>query len=68
VPAPWRGAAALDAVVDYLRTRPGADVLYTSCADGRGSPRGFYLRYGFTDTGRLMGGENVLALGLAARY
>jgi diamine N-acetyltransferase len=61
------GAATLDAVVDYLRTRPGADVLYTSCADGPGSPRGFYLRYGFTDTGRVMGGENVLALDLAAR-
>ena len=61
------GAATLDAVVDYLRTRPGADVLYTSCADGAGSPRGFYLRYGFTDTGRVMWGENVLALDLAAR-
>ena len=58
------GAATLDAVVDYLGTRPGADVLYTSCADGPGSPRGFYLRYGFTDTGRVMWGENVLALDL----
>src|SRR5207249_4720578 len=44
------GAATLDAVVGYLATRPGADVLYASCADGPGSPRGFYLRYGFTDT------------------
>jgi diamine N-acetyltransferase len=61
------GAATLDAVVGYLRTRPGADVLYTSCADGPGSPRGFYLRYGFTDTGRVMWDENVLALDLAAR-
>jgi diamine N-acetyltransferase len=59
------GAATIDAVVDYLRTRPGADVLYTSCADGPRSPRGFYLRYGFTDTGRVMWGENVLALDLA---
>jgi hypothetical protein len=50
--------------MDYLRTRPGADVLYTSCADGPGSPRGFYLRYGFTDTGRSLWGENVLALDL----
>jgi diamine N-acetyltransferase len=58
------GAATLDAVRDYLRTRPGADVLYTSCADGPGSPRGFYLRYGFTDTGRVMWGENVLSLDL----
>jgi diamine N-acetyltransferase len=61
------GAATIDAVVEYLRTRPGADVLYTSCADGEGSPRGFYLRYGFTDTGRKMWGEDVLALDLAGR-
>lgn len=59
------GAATLDAVVDYLLTRRGVDVLYTSCTDGPGSPRGFYLRYGcFTDTGRDMWGENVLALDL----
>ena len=61
------GAAALHAVVDYLVTRPGVGVLYTSCADGPGSPRGFYLRYGFTDTGRVMWGENVLALALEPR-
>lgn len=58
------GAATIDAVVAYLRTRPGADVLYTSCADGPGSPHGFYLQYGFVDTGRVMWGENVLALDL----
>ena len=59
------GVATIGAVVEYVRARPGADVLYTSCADGPGSPRGFYLRYGFTDTGRVMWDENVLALGLA---
>jgi diamine N-acetyltransferase len=61
------GAATIDAVVAYLRTRPGADVLDTSCADGPASPRGFYLRYGFSDTGRVMWGENVLALDLTGR-
>jgi diamine N-acetyltransferase len=61
------GAATLDAVAGYLRTRPGAGVLYTSCADGPGSPDGFYPRYGFTDTGRVMWGENVLPLDLTAR-
>jgi diamine N-acetyltransferase len=60
------GAATIDAIAAYLETRPGADVLYTSCADGDGSPRGFYLRYGFTDTGRVMWEENVLALDLRA--
>lgn len=58
------GKATVDAVVHYLESRPGADVLYTSCSDGPGSPRGFYLRYGFHDTGRVMWGENVLALEL----
>jgi diamine N-acetyltransferase len=58
------GVGTLDAVAQYLGTRPGADVLYTSCADGPGSPREFYLRYGFTDTGRIMWDENVLALDL----
>lgn len=66
---PWQGqgygAATLDAVVAYVRTRPGADVLFTSCADGDRSPRGFYLRHGFVDTGRVMWGENVLALHLS---
>jgi diamine N-acetyltransferase len=58
------GAATIDAIVDYLRDRPNAEVLYTSCHDGPGSPRPFYLGYGFTDTGRVMWGENVLALEL----
>ena len=58
------GAGTIDELVAYLANRPGADVLYTSCADGPGSPRAFYLGYGFTDTGRVMWGENVLALDL----
>lgn len=33
------GAATLNAIVEYLRTRPGADVLFTSCRAGEGSPR-----------------------------
>jgi len=61
------GAATIDAIAGYLEARPGADVLYTSCADGDDSPRGFYLRNGFTDTGRVMWDENVLALDLRTR-
>ena len=59
------GAATIDAVVDYLRTRPNADVLYTSCTAGDGSPQGFYLRYGFVLTGESKWGEDILALDLA---
>jgi diamine N-acetyltransferase len=71
VDAPFQGrgfgAATIDAIVDYVATRPAADVLFTSCADGPGSPRGFYLGYGFGDTDRVLWGENVLALDLAQR-
>lgn len=58
------GAAALDAVVRYLRTRPGADALYTSNVPGEGSPLPFYLRYGFVATDRVASGEQVLRLDL----
>ena len=61
------GTATLRSVIAYLRTRRGADVLYTSCSDGPGSPRGFYLAQGFKDTGRDMWGEDVLAVDLTNR-
>jgi diamine N-acetyltransferase len=56
------GKAAIDAVVAYLRTRPGADVLWTSCRAGPGSPQPFYLRYGFVLTGDVKWGEDLLRL------
>ena len=59
------GTAALDAVVEYLRDRPGAEVLYTSAAQGDGTPQPFYERYGFVPDGRVVDGEVVLALDLA---
>jgi diamine N-acetyltransferase len=46
------GTATIDAVVGYLATRPAAEVLFTSCADGPGSPRS--------------GGAAVLVAGIAA--
>jgi diamine N-acetyltransferase len=58
------GAATIDAVVAYLRTRPGAEVLWTSCGRGDGTPKPFYERYGFVDTGELKWGETVLRLDL----
>jgi diamine N-acetyltransferase len=56
------GTAAIDLVVDYLRTRPGFDTLLTSVVPGPASPAGFYLRYGFAPTGQVFDGEAVLAL------
>ena len=58
------GAATIDAVVDYLRTRPGADALWTSCGHGEGSPQPFYERYGFVRPGEIKWDEIVLRLDL----
>jgi diamine N-acetyltransferase len=58
------GTATLDAVVAYLRTRPNADVLLTSCGQGEGSPQPFYERYGFVATGEIKWDEVVLRLDL----
>jgi diamine N-acetyltransferase len=61
------GAATIDAVVDYLRSRPNAGVLLTSCKAGEGSPQPFYLHYGFELTGEQKWGEDLLRLDLAGR-
>jgi diamine N-acetyltransferase len=59
------GKAALDLVVDYVRSRPGADRLYSSVVPGEdGSPLGFYLKYGFVLTGAIHDDEPVLELSL----
>jgi diamine N-acetyltransferase len=58
------GSAALDALVEYLRTRPGADALLTSAGQGEGSPQPFYERYGFVATGAVHEDEVVLRLPL----
>lgn len=58
------GTAALDLVVEYVRTRPGAVELVTSAVPGRGSPTSFYERYGFRATGGMLDGEHVYALPL----
>jgi diamine N-acetyltransferase len=61
------GAATIDAIVDYVKTKPDAEVLLTSCTAGDGSPQAFYLHYGFTLTGDQMWGEDLLALDLRGR-
>jgi diamine N-acetyltransferase len=60
------GTAALDALVEHVRCRPGAATLYVSCEPGEGTPQPFYERYGFVATGQVVEGELVLALPLAA--
>lgn len=58
------GRATIDAVVDYIRTRPGADALYVSSVHGEATPLTFYQHYGFELTGRVADGELVLRLDL----
>jgi len=59
------GRATIDAVVDYVRTRPGGNTLLVSCAAGEGSPQPFYLHYGFEKTGEVKWGEELMRLDLA---
>jgi diamine N-acetyltransferase len=61
------GRATIDAVAAYVRTRPGAEFLLTSCKAGDGSPQPFYLRYGFERTGDVKWGEELLRLDLVPR-
>jgi diamine N-acetyltransferase len=58
------GTAALDLVVEHVRTRPDARVLLTSHVVGPTSPVSFYLQYGFRLTGDVHEGEPLLELAL----
>jgi diamine N-acetyltransferase len=60
------GRAALDLVVEHVRTRPGATELVSSYVPGEHGPRDFYVRYGFLDTGEVEDGEVVIRLALGA--
>ena len=58
------GTAALRLVADAVRAA-GAEVLYTSCGQGQGSPQPFYEGLGFVPTGEVDShGEVHLALDL----
>lgn len=58
------GRRAIELLVDYVKTRPGANVLETSCGQGPGSPEGFYKRIGFERNGKIHGEEVGLSLAL----
>jgi diamine N-acetyltransferase len=58
------GRRGLDLVLEYVRTRPGAKALETSCGQGPGSPEGFYRRVGFSRNGKMLGQEVGLSLAL----
>ena len=58
------GRRALDLTVDHVRTLPGARELVSSFEPGDAGPRGFYLGYGFEETGEVHDGEHVIRLAL----
>lgn len=51
------GRAAINAVVDFVKSRPGRKILDTSYVPGDGCPEPFYTRLGFTPTGEVDDGE-----------
>lgn len=57
----WR---AVQQLIDYVRTRPGAKELLVSHGQGEDSPAWFYARFGFTYTGEEDDGELIMRLPL----
>ena len=58
------GKRALELLIDYVKTRPGAKSLATSCVPGAGSPGKFYEKIGFIYTGEVEDEELVMSLEL----
>jgi diamine N-acetyltransferase len=59
------GRHAVEAVIEYVKSRPGAKELLVSCGEGKESPEGFYTRLGFTRTGEMWDEEIVMRLPLS---
>lgn len=58
------GQRALQLVIDYVKTRPGADTLLCSYVPGEAGPKDFYLKHGFKPNGKEADGEIVIELKL----
>ena len=58
------GRRAVELLVEYVRTRPGAKELLTSCVPMEGGPEPFYRKLGFEPTGEVDEGEIVVRLAL----
>jgi diamine N-acetyltransferase len=55
------GRRAVMLLVEYVRSRPAACELLVDYHPGLHSPRAFYLKQGFRDTGRMEDGDVVLS-------
>ncbi len=58
------GRQAIQKLIEYVKTRPGATVLDLAYVPGEGSPEGFYRKLGFQPTGEERHGELVAVLHL----
>jgi diamine N-acetyltransferase len=58
------GKRAIELLVDYVRSRPGASALMTSWVPGERGPAEFYRKLGFEPTGEIDDGEVVGRLAL----
>ena len=58
------GGAALAQLIDHARTLPDVKKFLLSYAPANGSPRDFYFRLGFRETGEIDNGEVVMGLQL----
>jgi diamine N-acetyltransferase len=58
------GKRSLDLLIEYVRSRPGADELRLSCHLGEDGPEPFYRKYGFTLTGRMLDNEAEMSIPL----
>jgi diamine N-acetyltransferase len=60
------GRRAVELLIDYVRSRPGATALTTSWVPGERGPAEFYRKLGFVPTGEMDEGEVVGRLALDA--
>jgi len=59
------GRKALESVIQHLKEESNVNALHTSCREGKGSPKGFYRKMGFKETGeKLDNGERIMKLQL----
>lgn len=58
------GYKAMELLTEHVRTLPNATEFILSYVPAEGSPREFYQKLGFEDTGEVEDGENIMKLEL----
>ena len=58
------GRKAIELMIEYVKSRPNAVELLTSCVPGKDGPELFYQKLGFKSTGEFDEGEEVYKLKL----